>query len=235
MFADARRLICLVAFFSLSLGAYAVAANAGVHNTQGDLVRFNANGNDNGTRAWLAGTGHPNSTGDVLASVSIQENLAATGGMFQVGEYKSTSDFVASNCGAGKTAVFAEYFTHSAPNTGICAKTSSITAFGNGGRFSVAVGSNGWEAIWNSNAFYDPPPLGFSSGYSIAKAESYVDPTKAAPSFAMTWGPSGQTTWDYKTGSNPYSKILDSYVSENDYNNWAFFGRTSPLNINWQG
>lgn len=129
----------------------------------------------------------------------------------------------------------------SGSSNGICPKTSAINAFGDGGLFAVAVGSNGWEAYRNSTSYYNPPPLHFSSGWSIARAEARVDPTSSGPSYAITWGPSGHTAWQFKTATQGYTTINTSLVIENDDidtdgdSDWSLQGSPSPFNLNWGG
>lgn len=227
-----RRFLWIVLLLSMWLGAAAATAEASPQNYQGSRYR-NLGGSDNGTRAYLAGTGHTNSTGTVLASVGIQQNFSSTAGFIQMGEIQVSSDF-GDICGSGITAVFVEYYV-SGSTTGHCPKHNGIAAFGNGGLFAVAVGTNGWEAYWNGSAYYNPPALGYSSGWTAALAESWADPTKSGPSYAMTWGPSGQVAWQYKTASVGYTTIDTSEVLANTGNNWSLGGTPSPFNINWAG
>jgi hypothetical protein len=240
-----RRLLFFVSLLTLCVGAgLAVAASAGVQDSQGDLVRQNAVGTDFATRAYLAGSGHTNSAGNVIASVGIQETLppASPGGMIQAGEQQESSGWT-NDCGTGEQGRFVEYFLHGSPGTPHCPLSCRTGYnFGNGHLFAVAYdATNGWTAFQDSVAVCNPNSgsLGFTGGYSVAKAETHVDPTNTGPALAMTWGPTCCTAWEYRAGSGGYNVIGSSYVAENDSlggdPNWLFSSDHSPLNINWQG
>ena len=82
---SARRILCTVFLLSTFLCSFAVSAYAdctvndalcatdAVCHTYGDRFR-NQGGSDNGTRAYIAGSGHNNSAGIIRAFVAIDAN-----------------------------------------------------------------------------------------------------------------------------------------------------------------
>lgn len=220
--------------------------STGVCDSQGIRYRpaSTGGGSDNGTRAYLAGTGHTNSTGGIAATVAIFQNTGASNpGYIQGGEFSQSSDW-SSDCVSGAaTDVFLEYFV-SGSSIGHCPYHHGITAFGNGGLFTVAEAANGWEFFWNGNGVWTQSgSLGFMDGWSMAFAEAFVNPNKTGPSYAMTWGPNGQISWQFKTSSKPYTTIdtsdrwanLDSDKVTDSDGDWNLGGTPSPFNINWTG
>jgi hypothetical protein len=153
--------------------------------------------------------------------------------MMQIGEV-DTSSSSTMDCGSNVTGVFVE--TETSGGNYVCPKTNGIAAFGNGGLFAVAhAPSGGLEAFWNSNVFYGPIDVGFSAGYSIARAESRW--TSSGPTYNMTWGPSGQTAWQFKTDGGSYQTINVSSGVQNapPLDVWHLGGTPSPFTIYYSG
>lgn len=175
------------------------------HPTQGDSYR--GAGNDNGTRAFIQGSATNNSCGGVLASVSLQSAPpnASSGGFIQTGYLMETSTF-ASDCDpsgtTGAIAVVTEWASISNPTNLQCDQFvgGQKDLFGEGDTFAAALGTNGWETFWDSIQEYTITGLGYNSGYSVARGEAKYYSTQ--PSFNVTWGPSGQEEWEYKTNSS---------------------------------
>jgi hypothetical protein len=173
----------------------------------------------------------------VLASVSLQDeppNSTVCCGI-QAGEWKQTSG-VTTDCSPSGAAIDVVFVEVDSKTNGIaCPYTSDISQFGSGGLFAVALSpAGGWEAFQNSNLIYGPINLGFPSGYSVARAESLWS---VGPTMSITWGPSGQIAWQYKTASVGYTTIGTSSGDQNPQgtNYWHLGGTPSPFTIYWDG
>jgi hypothetical protein len=230
------RAFIVLALLSCGLSIAVGTAKAG--NSQGD--RYRGSGNDNGTRAYIAGSGSNNGfssdDSEIVATVAVQiipPSSTDGGYMMQMGEI-ATSAGSTSNCGTNVTAVFAG--TETVINGNIiqytCAKTATISPFGSGGEFDVVHISSGWEAFWNGNLFYGPAALGFGSGYSVARAEAQWG--TAFPTYNMTWGPNNfPPQWQYKIGTGGYVEVGTS-SGYNPSGDWHLGGTPSPMTIYFQ-
>jgi hypothetical protein len=188
--------------------------------TQG--LNWRGAGNDNGTRAWLQGSSILSSCGTAIASVAIQNGGAqTTTGGIQTGYYKGTST-AQTDCGTAPLGVFTEYLPVGG-NYHCIIFSSSI--FGAGDQLTVHHDStNGWQTFENGTAEL-PNPLtssymGFATGNSFARGE--VHWTSNLPTFDVTWGPSGQTHWQYMTSSSGTYSDVQSYANGTSHNGTYF-------------
>lgn len=242
------RCLLLVVAVSASLGVAAARAPAALAScttgvpTQGDDYR--GAGNDNGTRAFIQGSAANHSCGGVLASVALQASPpnSTTGpfGFIQTG-YLMESASYASDCdpGApGETLVVTEYATNSNPTNFICDVDfqGQQSLFGFGDTFAVALGNNGWETFFDSNKDDTVTGLGYNSGYSVARGEAKYAST--TPDYNVTWGPSGQEAWQYKTDPNgcctTYTNVpsgANKWQYPTNANNWSVGSTPSPFSI----
>jgi hypothetical protein len=164
--------------------------------------------------------------------VAIQNGGAQTStGGIQTGYWKATSDDD-TDCGIGPLGVFTEYL----PVGGIyhCIIFSSST-FGFGDKFTVHHDStNGWQTFLNGTAELANPisssVMGFGSGNSFARGE--VIWTSNHPTFDVTWGPSGQTHWEYMTQSSGTYNDVQSYANGTSHNGTAFDNEDSDNDWN---
>jgi hypothetical protein len=222
-----RRLLCLVAAF----GFFSVAGVASVGASIQSQGYRDHSSNDNGTRAYLAGTGHNNSTGFQLASVAVDTSAS----QIEMGELLSTAG-ISSSCdlgGEAVAAVFVETIVNNGP--GQCQFVDAISQFGSGGLFAVAKGTNGWQAFWNSNQVAGPLNMGFVSGTSTVRDEALW--TGAQPSENITFGPMGQTAWQFKVGSGSYQTVQISSGDQDPPGTsyWHLGGSPSPFTIYFDG
>jgi hypothetical protein len=206
-------LAALLLWAAMSVAAFA---------SQADYWR---GGSDNGTRANVTGSATNNSAGLVFASVGVQ-NGAPNGSptaMLQVGDLKASSGY-ANDCGAGAIGLASE---RQISGSYYCDMT--FASFGTDYRLAVVHVSSGWQSYQNGTAIDGPfSGLGFSSGYSVARGEAYWSGT--APSYSFTWGPSGETAWQYTTnGGTSYSTI--SSASSGQDGGWSFTSLPSPFAI----
>jgi hypothetical protein len=247
-----RRLLYLAVVLNLCLlGAFARAAHATVIpadctsnapycDSQGYRYR-NLGGSDNGVRAYLAGSGHTNHTGTVLGNVAMESSLSdPLAGFIQAGEVQYSSDWLG-QCGQGVTVAMVEYVPQDS-NTYHCPVHDAISPFGSGGGFSVRYSNGAWESwrdgskVWTASS-----SLGFTSGYSLAFNESWVNPSNGGQALAMTYGPSGHTAWGFSTdGGATWSQIVTSLAYNDDSDgdsdgDWSMGGSPSPFNLNWGG
>jgi len=192
--------------------------------SQGDLYR---GGTDNATRANVKGTATNNSAGAVLASVAIQDQPPnqVNSVMLQVGDLKQTSGYT-SDCGTGSIGIMTERQTD--PFTYVCDMT--FASFGADHRLAIVHVSGGWQSYEDGVVIDGPFSLGgFLAGYSVARAEAYWGST--GPSFGFTWGPSGETQWQYSTnGGTSYTTV--SSASSLNNGGWLIGSPPSPFSIN---
>lgn len=227
----------------VALSAFAATLAGGVADGAGCATPFQSQGGyfrgvgfDNGTRSYIQGSGSNNSCGVVAFFVAEQSHPPTDStdpiDMIQAGEIKEDYNFGTGNdCNTdgtlGKVAVIREYVS---PSNGIdytcnIYETISRDAFGNGNLYASALGSNGWEAFFNSNPIGSPQSvnLGFSSGFSVARAEALW--SNAAPTYDMTWGPNGQVQWQYKTNSSgcctSYTNVPSSAHTYGQSDGWT--------------
>ena len=202
--------------------------------TQGDYVR--GVGRDDGTRAYISGTGSNNSCGLVWFSVAVQShppsNQTDPLDMMQVGEIKEDPNYGTGNdCNTdgalGRVAIVREYLSDDL-GVGIkCEIYQNIARsdFGSGGNFSAVLATH-WEAFYNSNQIGSPVALGFSGGYTIARAEARW--SGSPPSFDVFWGSSGHTPlWQFETNPSgcctSYTNVANYGVNTFQGGGWSFF------------
>jgi hypothetical protein len=172
----------------------------------------------NGTRANITGSATLGSSGDVLASVSLE----GSGGLMQTGEIKANSGF-SSNCGTGYIGVMAEHKT----TTGGYICNMFFGSFGSNQRFAALHGSSGWSAYENGVVIDGPFSLGYSTGMAVARAEFLG----TAPAFySFTWGPSGSTAWQRTTDGGASYTTITSANPLND-GGWSIGAVPSPFTI----
>ena len=265
---SARRILCTVLLPSVCLGSFSASASAGQPTTStgqspctglqceshGDRYR-NLGGSDNGTRAYIAGSGSASGTGEAIyAYVAVQDAVGpaedtppgtGTAGMVVIGELLrdiQTSDA----CGSGgPPEAFFAYRVHG-QQTFHCPYHSAISQFGSGGLFDVVYQSGVWHANQNGAQVGTASSLGFTSGWSVASDEAFVGQgascTATAPAEAITFGPSGHNAWQYTANNgSTYSTIQTSAADQNTDSDcdgdgdWNLGGTPSPFNINWTG
>lgn len=219
----------LIVSVALSVGVgSAMAGCTTTHVSQGDFVR--GAGRDNGTRSYISGTATNNSCGFVWFSVAEQSHTPGDTtpplDMMQAGEIKEDNNYGTGNdCNTdgalGRTAIIREWVSNDLGFRYQCDIYQNIarTDFGSGGNFAAVLATH-WEAFYNSNQIATPVALGFSSGYTVARAEAQW--TTSAPTYDVTWGPSGQTPkWQFKTDS---SGCCTSYTNVANYGSTDFPG-----------
>jgi hypothetical protein len=237
---------CVALLFSvisaLTVSAAAASASGCIPNYQSQGGYFRGVGFDNGTRAYISGTASNNSCGVVWFFVSEQshpptDTTDPIDGI-QSGEIKEDYNFGTGNdCNndgtLGKVAIIREYASDDLGKAYTCTIYQNIARsnFGSGGNFAAALGSNGWEAFYNSNPIGNPVTLGFSSGFSVARAEGAW--TSADPAYDMTWGPSGQTPkWQYKTNSSGCCQTYTDVPSDaHEYGSGNGWNLGTPTNF----
>jgi hypothetical protein len=189
--------------------------------SQADLYR---GGSDNGTRANVTGSATNNSAGLVFASVDVQNDTPAgspTAGL-QVGDLKETSGYT-SDCGTGSVGLASE---RQVSGNYTCDMT--FASFGADHRLAVVKVAAGWQSYEDGVVIDGPFSLGFTAGYSVARAEAYWAST--GPTYGFTWGPSGETAWQYTTdGGSTYTTI--STATSGQDGGWSIGSPPSPFSI----
>lgn len=190
--------------------------------SQGD--RYRGSGSDDGTRANLTGTATNNSAGLVFASVGEQNGPptgSPTAGL-QVGELKETSGY-SSDCGTSSIGIAVEYVISSSYSCDMF-----FGSFGSDHRFAAVRVSSGWQAYEDGTVIDGPFSLGYTGGYTVARGEAYWAST--GPNFNFTWGPSGETAWQYSTDGGSSYTTVSSASSSND-GGWTIGSPPSPFTI----
>jgi len=261
---SAGRILCTAFLLGVCLGGVSASAYAtstgqspctGTQcESHGDRYR-NLGGSDNGTRAYIAGSGSATGTGQAIyAYVAVQDAVGpsedsppgtGTAGMVIMGELSrdiQTSDA----CGfGGPPEAFFFYRVHG-QQIGQCPYHPAISPFGSGGLFDVVYQNGAWQAKQNGNTVATASGLGFTSGWSVAGDEAFAGQgpscTGTGPSEAITFGPSGRNAWQFTTNNgSTYSTIQTSAVDQNTDSDcdgdgdWNLGGTPSPFNINWTG
>jgi hypothetical protein len=226
-------------------------------DSQGYRYYYPLTGGDDGVRAYLGGSGTTNSDGFVVASVQMAPDFSNNAGLLQVGETKSLDySWDCFPLGGNGTKVFVEYET-AGSTTYHCGKSSSqLDSFGYGNVFSLSYSGSTWTARQNDGAIWCATPgggggctdvsLGFTDAYSLAFAEGVFDPSAggAPPSLAMTYGPAGDTPWEYTSdggaswtviGSSNHSAPWNSDTDGDGDGDWYVYADPSPFNINFHG
>jgi hypothetical protein len=197
----------------------------------GQAARYTTGGGYLGTRATISGSGATNSTGLVFAAVAIQDNVSGGTKMLQIGELQITYDDYANDCNQALNVVgIAVERTTDGVNYTCDFWSTADTRFGVNHRIAVvAPGSGGWDAYLDGNRLEGPFTLGMSGGYPIARAEAFW--TTTAPSYNVTWGPSGYTPWQYTTNhGNTYTTIVNSGAAASS-SGWNLDNTPSPFRI----
>jgi hypothetical protein len=212
------RLIALAAV--VAAGAVPTAlANQGGHY-YGTVV--------DGSRATLTGSATVPSTGGVIASVRVQEDLTSPhGGMFQFGHVKDGAS-ANTSCGSGNAGFFIEY----APSGGNITCNFYSAVFGSQHKFSVlrAADGSGFRAYLDGNIFAGPWQLGFpSKGVAFAVGE-YVF---SAPSFYdFVWGPlTGDTPWQRTSDHGATWNTVTSGAGIFNDGGWSVGPVPSPFHV----
>jgi hypothetical protein len=222
------RVLYLTGLFAAILSVVAVAPAGAQTQSQG--FRATVISTLTGTRAYISGnSNHTNSAGWMAAMVAVQNGAGTTG--FQMGQEKQTT--TSDDCGShgSTTFIFIEY-VYQGQYT--CPKQTEISGgFGTGELYAVALSSGGWEGFWNSNLFYGPINLGLPTGYGIARAE--ISRLSTGPTYNMTWGPTGTTKWEYKTGTGNYVEVGTSSGTSIPAGDWHLGGTPSPFNLSYMG
>jgi hypothetical protein len=214
----ARRSVAIVV---AALAACALVASPAVAS-QGD--RYRGSGSDDGTRANITGSATNNSAGLVYASVAEQKEppTGTVTALLQLGELKETSSY-SSDCGTGSIGLASEREISSSYYCNMY-----FGGFGTNYRLASVHGSNGWSTYENGTLLDGPWSLGYTGGYSVARAEAYW--SSSGPSYDFTWGPSGYTAWQYSTcGGCSYTTI--SSASSANSGGWNIGSPPSPFDI----
>jgi hypothetical protein len=208
-----------------SVAAVAVCAGLSAQSAFANQAgRYRGNGDD-ATRANITGSATNNSTGLVFASVTVQ-NAPPTGSPtagLQIGEVKETAGY-AIECGPpGSIGIVVERVIGGGYNCNLY-----FGVFGSNHRFAIVHGSNGWSGYEDGPAIDGPWALGMTSGYSVARAESYW--SGAGPNYNFTWGPSGFTAWQYSTCGGCSYTTINSATPFNG-GGWTVGAPPSPFSI----
>lgn len=147
-------------------------------------------------------------------------------GLYQVGELRETSGYT-NACGTGTIGIVAE---RKATAGGLYLCNAYFGVFGSTHRFAVVRVAAGWQA-YQDGAVIDGPwsGLGFSSGYSVLRAEyQNLKPL----SYSFTWGPSGGTAWQVSVNQGTsYTTVLSSLAQITANSGWVVGSAPTPLVI----
>lgn len=215
--------------------------------THGDRFR-DRGGADNGTRAWIGGSGNFNSFGELWAYVSVQtdtgvqEDSTGGAGLAFAGELSRLGDQDACGTPNGDFAFFA-YRVHGL--TTIHCPYHAASGFGDGHNFAVQYNSGAWTGKKDGAVVGTAPALGFTSGWSVAADLQFTPWNLPGNGEAITFGPANHNPWGYSTnGGTTYSIIDFSAVDQNtdtdapiqdSDGDWGLGGTPSPFNLNWTG
>lgn len=234
--------LLVAAGWSVAKGAGVAQASSCLPPIQAQAGYYHGGGNDDGTRAWISGTAANNSCGAVEYWVAVQNQppTANPTKWIQTGELKDDYGFGASDCDNGTDGVVAlvEEWGSSLSNYKCDVIPSTVTrdTFGNGNEFACALGVNGWGCFFNSNKEESEVSLGFSGGYTVARAEAFWG--NAHPSWDLTWGGSSGTPWQYKLDSGSYEDIRSGAIryqfsSPSGNANWNINSGEPPFGVTW--
>jgi hypothetical protein len=159
----------------------------------------------------------------VIASVRVQGNNE---GLYQAGETKQ--DSINSDCGGPN---FDGFFAEWHPDNGGMYKCNVYTGgFGSDHVFAVVYTSNGYIANLDGSQF-DPPSGAHTLGFADAQPFAVVEYVGNTPnSYDFTWGPSGETPWQYY---DPSDNQWHTTNQANPFNQggWTVGDPPSPFHI----
>lgn len=214
--AGKRPLLVLFGLCTTLLFASTALANQGTRFTGGGLK---------GTRAYLSGTMTVPASGGAIATVRVQSAMTSGAGLMQVGPIRHGSSF-SSNCGApGLIGTMVE--RRSPGGTYLC--TAYFGSASGNARFAVvkrATADNCWQAFVNGGVL-ETRCIGFATGNMLAVGEY----NGSAPSpYSFTFGPSGQTAWQYTTNNGTSYVTITSATASNG-GGWIIGSPPSPFTI----